>query len=119
MWQRYRVAGREVDLFECVAAEYDPQGRLTRLEDCWRGVPLLEGPPSEEHPLAGSVSTDLFRWKWMVNISPVFPRCFAASFAGLASDKRGCDARFSWARRINGALSAKLTPLLVHDEEDD
>ena len=44
LWQHYTIGSRDVKLFEKVIVEHD-NGKITSMEDRWRGKPLRQYPP--------------------------------------------------------------------------
>lgn len=69
LWQRYGILSKNFNLFETVVVRHN-KGKITSMEDRWKGKPLLQFEP------------------------------------------------FTWCRRINGVISAWLTPKLISTDDE-
>ena len=45
LWMQYTVGSSHVRLYSLITVEFDDQGRVARLRDCWNARPLASLPP--------------------------------------------------------------------------
>lgn len=65
LWQLYTLGSNKFELFSKLGVNYDDAGRVVRIRESWRGVPLLDTAPftwsRRINGILGSVVTPLFQ----------------------------------------------------------